>query len=111
MMPEVSAGSNHVGASAKCRAHVIWPSGAAAAGATTTATISRTSVVVTRPRMVLMEGLLARVAECCEASAPAREGQSERSRHGLRTHPDRAPRRHRTHHPQSPREVERAELR
>src|SRR5215813_1993428 len=29
MMPGVSAGSNHVGASATCEAHVIWPTGAA----------------------------------------------------------------------------------
>src|SRR5215469_8093094 len=30
MMPEVSAGSNHVGASATCEAQVIWPEGALA---------------------------------------------------------------------------------
>jgi len=29
MMPEVSAGSNQVGARAKCTAQVSWPSGAA----------------------------------------------------------------------------------
>ena len=32
----VSAGSNHVGASEMCTAHVIWPAGAAAAGAAAT---------------------------------------------------------------------------
>src|SRR5690242_8672574 len=30
MMPEVSAGSNHVGASVTCTAQVSWPSGPAA---------------------------------------------------------------------------------
>jgi hypothetical protein len=33
MIPGVSAGSNHVGASVMCTPHVIWPSGAAPAGA------------------------------------------------------------------------------
>src|SRR5262245_33000176 len=32
MIPEVSAGSNHVGASETCTAQVIWPSGAATTG-------------------------------------------------------------------------------
>src|SRR5262245_66107333 len=32
MIPEVSAGANHVGASETCTAQVIWPSGAATTG-------------------------------------------------------------------------------
>src|SRR5438552_1633280 len=62
MIPEVSAGSNQVGARAKCTAHVIWPSGAATAGEAVSAPIRRMITAVKRPRTVLMAdvSLLAR---------------------------------------------------
>jgi hypothetical protein len=49
MIPEVSAGSNHVGASETCTAQVIWPSGAAALGEVATAEIVRSRSVAKRP--------------------------------------------------------------
>ena len=48
MIPSVSAGSNHFGASETCTPHVIWPSGPAATGAATASRASRTKVTTTR---------------------------------------------------------------
>jgi len=42
MIPDVSAGSNQVGASEKCTAQVIWPSGAAWLGGAPAAPIAST---------------------------------------------------------------------
>src|SRR5215831_1260318 len=53
MIPEVSAGSNHVGASEMETAQVIWPSGAAPADAPM-AEIRTTSVTAKTTRAVLM---------------------------------------------------------
>src|SRR2546422_1848842 len=44
-----SAGSNQAGTRVVCTAHVIWPSGAAAPGATPTAEITRTRTAAKRP--------------------------------------------------------------
>src|SRR6202521_1633038 len=49
MMASVSPGSSHFGASVTWTAHVIWPSGAAAAGVVTTAGVSAVSDNTTRP--------------------------------------------------------------
>src|SRR5262245_39786962 len=59
MIPEVSAGSNHVGASEICTAQVICPAGASVArpGETATATRTRTSNETKRPRTLLMGSL------------------------------------------------------
>ena len=48
MIPSVSAGSNHFGASETCTPHVIWPSGAAAAGAAIASRASRAKLATTR---------------------------------------------------------------
>src|SRR5262245_20268861 len=48
MIPEVSAGSNHVGASETCTAQVIWPSGAATTGDRGASASIRTINVPTR---------------------------------------------------------------
>jgi len=48
--PDVSAGSNHVGVGEKWRAHVIWPSGAAAPEEVPIVRIIRETNVVKRPR-------------------------------------------------------------
>ena len=52
-MPGVSAGSNHVGASEMWTPHVIWPSGAAAAGTAAAAEISRTRTVTERSGLII----------------------------------------------------------
>src|SRR5262245_1882509 len=52
-IPGVSAGSNHVGASEMWTPQVIWPSGAAAAGAATSAEISRTRTVAERWGLIM----------------------------------------------------------
>src|SRR5262245_20089075 len=54
MIPEVSAGSNHVGASEIETAQVIWPSGPAPAGVAPMAAIRTTSVTAKTTRTVLM---------------------------------------------------------
>src|SRR6185436_10711288 len=46
-MPGVSAGSNHVGASVTCTAHVICPSGAASTAGTATRSAPGTTIVMT----------------------------------------------------------------
>src|SRR5437867_6086538 len=51
MIPVVSAGSNHVGASVTCTAQVSWPSGAAGAGEG--ASDPRSSSATTRARRVM----------------------------------------------------------
>src|SRR5215471_21585000 len=58
MMPEVSAGSNHVGASATCEAQVIWPEGALAdcadaCVAATSATAAARAIVRARERVMV----------------------------------------------------------
>src|SRR5687768_2310797 len=40
-IPDVSAGSNHVGASATCTAQVTWPSGAATAAGASSSRVTR----------------------------------------------------------------------
>src|SRR5882724_459711 len=52
-IPEVSAGSNHVGASEMWTPQVTCPSGAASAGATPALRLSRTKNVTDRPRVCL----------------------------------------------------------
>src|SRR5262249_42489623 len=54
MIPEVSAGSNQVGASEIETAQVIWPSGAATAGVAPMAEIRTTSVTAKTTRTILM---------------------------------------------------------
>src|SRR5262249_3195685 len=54
MIPEVSAGSNHVGASEIETAQVNWPSGAAPSGVAPMAGIRTTSVTAKPTRTVLM---------------------------------------------------------
>src|SRR5215470_12303751 len=56
MIPEVSAGSNQVGASETCTAHVIWPSGTATADEAPRTAIRTTSIAVARTRPVLILG-------------------------------------------------------
>src|SRR5262245_23974046 len=61
MVPEVSAGSNHVGASETCTAHVIWPAGAPGAAAVDRAPPTRIRTTVTtiaRRRTIRMAGSL-----------------------------------------------------
>jgi hypothetical protein len=58
MIPEVSAGSNHVGASEMCTAQLICPSGAASLAAAPRIKVRRMSPVVERPRTVFMEASL-----------------------------------------------------
>src|SRR6266849_5629634 len=53
-IPEVSAGSNQVGAREMWTPQVIWPSGAAAAGPAPMAETTRRNDVAKRRRMVLM---------------------------------------------------------
>src|SRR5262245_24445648 len=58
MMPEVSAGSNHVGASATCEAQVMWPEGALAdcadaCVAATRATAAARAIVRARERVMV----------------------------------------------------------
>src|SRR5262249_36141298 len=60
MIPEVSAGSNQVGTSETCTAHVICPSGAAPTGKAAMATISRPRSAVQRARVVPIGSLLTR---------------------------------------------------
>src|SRR5262245_28442780 len=54
MIPELSAGSNQVGASEIDTAQVIWPSGAATAGGAPMAEIRTTSVTAKTTRTILM---------------------------------------------------------
>ena len=54
-IPGVSAGSNHVGASETCTAHVICPSGAATAG---TAAATKSATRATSAARILMAGPL-----------------------------------------------------
>src|SRR6185295_13326788 len=54
MIPEVSAGSNHVGASEMCPAQVSCPSGAAAPGVAGRITVAKRRATIERPRTVLM---------------------------------------------------------
>ena len=65
MIPDVSAGSNHVGVSEMCTAQVAWPSGAASLGAAPTVRVRTTMTMVERPRTMLMEASFA---------APSRRG-------------------------------------
>src|SRR5438046_556809 len=46
--PGVSAGSNSVGASEKCSAHVIWPSGAASAPVEAMTSIASSAIITHR---------------------------------------------------------------
>ena len=61
IIPEVSAGSNHVGASDTWTAYVIWPSGAPAAGPVSPAMATTSARVASRnERTRVMKVLLGR---------------------------------------------------
>src|SRR6267142_1480634 len=102
MIPEVSAGSNHVGASEMWTAQVICPADASVAPLGETADIKRakTRNGTKRPRTLLMGSLPVFGVILLSASHPRRARRTPHPRHGsgfldrLRATPDHGQHRH-----------------
>src|SRR5881409_2559528 len=90
MMPVVSAGSNQVGASETCTAHVSWPSGAAGAAVGATSARSSTTTRVSAEREIARSGArsVMRIL-LCVANSPGAKPRNDET-HGTRSAADYA---------------------